>query len=169
MGDSWGSNTYNMLMLQSDKYIVMWRSISWWMTFDYWEVGLKLYVVIMFNGFVWIIVCTLYYIDVLCMNVCVGKWMLLQIDIWNVFLNVLYSYDSTRLELFFVSSCTSYDLNLCYVFDSVHFIFYYIFVYTKTWCFQILYQIVYDFSDFIFYPSSYRKMNKKLSLELGGA
>ena len=57
------------------------------------------------------------YIDVCCMNVCAGKWMLLQIDIWNV----LYPYDATTLELFVVSSCTSYDLNLCSVFDCDYF------------------------------------------------
>ena len=82
-----------------------------WMNYYLFGARFKLYIVLIFRGSVWTLVCTFIYIDVFYIDACVVKWILLLNDVWNVFLSTcIFTYDAVD-ELFVYSLCL-YDLNL---------------------------------------------------------
>ena len=77
----------------------------------YLDLGFKLYIVLIFCGYVWTLVCIFIYIDVFYIDACVGKWILLLNDVWNVFLST-YIFTYYAVNKLFVYSLCLYDLNL---------------------------------------------------------
>ena len=136
---------------------------------DCMELGFKLYIVLIFCGSVWTLVCIFVYIDVFYIDSCVGKWILMLTWCLKCYFKYVYLYICCNDKPFVYSFCIydlkpiSWILKSCIVIPSVKSCSYACII----WCFHILVSLyLFLYSWLLYCYPKFNKTNPKTQIHL---